>query len=66
MTVTNQTDRAIGPLQVSMSQDDEQGVSRAIVVNGLWSMVSLYLELIVVFGICLIVVPVVIVSICPA
>lgn len=38
MSVSNQTDRAIGPLQISMSQDDAQGVPRAIVVNGLWSM----------------------------
>jgi len=44
MSVSNQTDRAVGPLQISMSQDDAQGVPRAIVVNGLWSMVSLYLE----------------------
>lgn len=44
MSVSNQTDRAIGPLQISMSQDDAQGVPRAIVVNGLWSMVSLHPE----------------------
>jgi len=40
LSVSNQTDRHIGPLQISMSQDDAQGVSRAIVVNGLWTMVS--------------------------
>lgn len=52
MSVSNQTDRAVGPLQISMSQDDAQGVPRAIVVNGLWSMVSLYLGLILFTGIC--------------
>lgn len=46
MSVSNHTDRTVGPLQISMSQDDAQGVPRAIVVNGLWSMVSLYLEII--------------------
>ena len=49
MSVSNQTDRAVGPLQISMSQDDAQGVPRAIVVNGLWSMVSLYMKSILVF-----------------
>lgn len=38
MSVSNHTDRTVGPLQISMSQDDAQGVPRAIVVNGLWSM----------------------------
>ncbi|CAM6041022.1 unnamed protein product [Sphagnum compactum] len=44
LSVSNQTDRHIGPLQISMSQDDAQGVSRAIVVNGLWTMVVPQLE----------------------
>ncbi|KAG0613204.1 hypothetical protein M758_6G085200 [Ceratodon purpureus] len=44
MSVSNQTDRAIGPLQISISQDDDQGVPRAIVVNGLWSMTVPQLE----------------------
>lgn len=44
ISVSNQTDRAVGPLQISMSQDDTQGVPRAIVVNGLWSMTVPQLE----------------------
>jgi len=44
MSVTNQTDRHLGPLRISMSQEDAQGIPRAIVVNGLWSMVVPQLE----------------------
>ncbi|OAE28661.1 hypothetical protein AXG93_2865s1020 [Marchantia polymorpha subsp. ruderalis] len=38
VTVNNSTDHRVGPLQISMSQEDAQGVKRAIVVNGLWSL----------------------------
>ncbi|XP_057843106.1 uncharacterized protein LOC131052440 isoform X2 [Cryptomeria japonica] len=34
----NHTDKRIGPLEVSLSQDESHGVKRAIVVNGLWTL----------------------------
>lgn len=37
LSVSNRTDRRLGPLQISMSQDELEG-KRAIVVNGLWAM----------------------------
>ncbi|BBN02599.1 trafficking protein particle complex subunit 13 [Marchantia polymorpha subsp. ruderalis] len=44
VTVNNSTDHRVGPLQISMSQEDAQGVKRAIVVNGLWSLIVPQLE----------------------
>lgn len=34
----NYTEKKIGPLEISLSQDDEHGGKRAIVVNGLWTL----------------------------
>ncbi|KAH9325448.1 hypothetical protein KI387_005626, partial [Taxus chinensis] len=40
----NHTDKRVGPLEVSLSQDDGHGVKRAIVVNGLWTLIVPQLE----------------------
>lgn len=43
LSVSNRTDRRLGPLEISMSQDDVEGKG-AIVINGLWAMVVPSLE----------------------
>lgn len=43
LSVSNHTDRRLGPLEVSMSQDEVEGKG-AIVINGLWAMVVPSLE----------------------
>jgi len=40
----NHTEKRTGPLEISLSQDDEHGGKRAIVVHGLWTLVVPQLE----------------------
>lgn len=40
----NHTEKRIGPLEISLSQEDEHGGKRAIVVHGLWTLVVPQLE----------------------
>ncbi|CAM6096380.1 unnamed protein product [Calypogeia fissa] len=44
LSVNNFTDRRVGPLQISMLQDETLGGTRAIVVNGLWNLIVPQLE----------------------
>ena len=41
LSVNNRTDRYLGPLQISIIQDEVEGKG-GIVINGLWEMVSVY------------------------
>lgn len=43
LSVSNHTDRRLGPLEVSMSQDEVEGQG-AVLINGLWAMVVPSLE----------------------
>ncbi|KAL3677934.1 hypothetical protein R1sor_020890 [Riccia sorocarpa] len=44
VSVNNATDHRIGPLQISMSQDDPPNGTKAIAVNGLWNLIVPQLE----------------------